>query len=49
MDVGKESISKWFKQQIRHIYTRLNRRSIDYFITPSMNTYSFYQRNEYPF
>ena len=48
MDVGKESISKWFKQQIRHIYTRLNRRSIDYFITPSMNTYSFYQRMNIP-
>lgn len=48
MDVGKESISKWFKQQIRHFYTRLNRTSIDYFITPSMNTYSFYQRMNIP-
>ena len=48
MDAGKESAGKWAKQQLRHFYTRLNKSSIDYFITPSINTYSFYQRMNIP-
>ncbi len=48
MDKGTYSIQKWAKQQIRHIFTRLNKRSISYFITPSINTYSFYQRMNIP-
>lgn len=48
MDKGTYNIGKWIKQQIRHFYTKLNRNKISYFITPSINTYSFYQRMNIP-
>ena len=48
MDRGTYGIGKWAKQQIRHIYTKFNRNQISYFITPSINTYSFYQRMNIP-
>lgn len=48
MDRGTYGTGKWAKQEIRHLFTKLNRNSIDYFITPSINTYSFYQRMNIP-
>lgn len=48
MEKGSYSFSKWAKQEIRHLFTRINRNSISYFITPSINTYSFYQRMNIP-
>mgnify|MGYP001024549688 CR=1 FL=1 len=48
MDKGTFGPTKWFKQEIRHFFTRLNKKSISYFITPSINTYSFYQRMNIP-
>lgn len=44
MEKGSYNFSKWIKQEIRHIYTMHNKSYIDYFITPSINTYSFYQK-----
>ncbi len=48
MEKGTYGFGKWVKQTVRHVFTRLNRESIDYFITPSINTYSFYQRINIP-
>lgn len=48
MDVKKRTFSKIVKQTVRHFYTRLNKNSIAYFITPGINTYSFYQRMNIP-
>ena len=48
MDVKKRTFSKALKQSVRHFYTRLNKNTISYFITPSINTYSFYQRMNIP-
>ncbi len=48
MDKGTYGVLKWVKQEIRHFFTKLNRKSISYFITPSINTYSFYQRINIP-
>lgn len=48
MEKGSYSFSKWAKQEIRHFFTRINRNSISYYITPSINTYSFYQRMNIP-
>ena len=48
MEKGSYSFSKWVKQDIRHLFTRINRNSISYFITPSINTYSFYQSMNIP-
>ena len=48
MDKGTYSLSKWAKQEIRHLFIKINRTSIDYFITPSINTYSFYQKMKIP-
>ena len=42
MEKGSYGLFKWIKQEIRHVYTRRNKPYIDYFITPSINTYSFY-------
>ncbi len=48
MERGSYSLPKWIKQEIRHFFTHINRNSISYFITPSINTYSFYQRMNIP-
>lgn len=48
MEKGSYGLSKWIKQEIRHTYTRRNEPYIDYFITPSINTYSFYQKMRIP-
>ena len=48
LDIRKRTFSKVVKQSVRHFYTCLNRGSITYFITPGINTYSFYQRMNIP-
>ncbi len=48
MEKGTYSVDKWVKQEVRHLFTKLNKNSISYFITPSINTYSFYQRMNIP-
>lgn len=43
MDFGRYGMEKVIKQGVRNFFTRLNKRSIDYFITPGINTYTFYR------
>ena len=43
MERGTYGLKKWIKQSARHICTRINKKNISYFITPGINTYSFYQ------
>lgn len=48
MDFGRYGFEKIVKQAVRYAYTLLNKRSIDYFITPSINTYTFYRKTGIP-
>lgn len=48
MDFGRYGFDKVIKQAVRNFYTRLNKRSIDYFITPGINTYTFYRNTGIP-